>query len=355
MAANVTDLLTEYDSQRPVYVDFIQRLGSLIEMLLSEQSLRVVSVTRRLKDRASLERKMSRPEAAYETLSNVTDVAGLRITTYLADDVDRVGELIRNEFRIDYINSVDKRAVLDPDRFGYLSLHYVIHLNSARAKLAEYRRYTMPAEIQVRSVLQHAWAEIEHDLGYKSSIEVPRHIRRRFSRIAGLLELADQEFISIRDELAAYERSLPQQIAIAADTVTIDKASLEAFMENDVTVKKLDRYVATVLGAKLAGVDSESGLVDKWRKLGVATVADLRSEVVRHQDVVQRFVDAWIARRSKGKLPGGHIYCGISLFYLRYVLLAEKGDLEFARRMLSDVGLAHSAEDVFKVYSRLTG
>jgi ppGpp synthetase/RelA/SpoT-type nucleotidyltranferase len=72
--------------------------------------------------------------------------------------------------------------------------------------------------------LQHAWAEIEHDLGYKTALGVPRNVRRQFSRLAGLLEIADTEFASIRDRLSSYERDLPGLIEQSPDEVLLDKA-----------------------------------------------------------------------------------------------------------------------------------
>jgi hypothetical protein len=67
-------------------------------------------------------------------------------------------------------------------------------------------------EIQMRSSLQHTWAEIEHDLGYKSMYEVPREVRREFSRIAGLLELADESFVRIRSKIADYNKQTTENI-----------------------------------------------------------------------------------------------------------------------------------------------
>ncbi len=69
-----------------------------------------------------------------------------------------------------------------------------------RALLPEYERSADSiTEIQVRTVLQHAWAEIEHDIQYKSASVIPAEIRRRFMSLAGMLEIADRESQAIQD------------------------------------------------------------------------------------------------------------------------------------------------------------
>ncbi|MGE3482964.1 MAG: GTP pyrophosphokinase family protein, partial [Gammaproteobacteria bacterium] len=94
--------------------------------------------------------------------------------------------------------------LLEEERFGYQSVHYLVRLSAARAQLAEYERFAgAVTEVQVRTILQHAWAEIEHDIQYKSSAAIPRDIRRRFMALAGMLELADREFQAIQDQDAA--------------------------------------------------------------------------------------------------------------------------------------------------------
>ena len=105
----------------------------------------------------------------------------MRIITYFAEEVDAVAQLIEREFTIDRKNSIDKRMALDPDQFGYLSVHYIVSLAANRSQLPEYAALSgLSAEIQIRSILQHAWAEIEHDLGYKSQTAVPRDVVRQF-------------------------------------------------------------------------------------------------------------------------------------------------------------------------------
>ena len=91
--------------------------------------------------------------------------------------------------------------MLREERFGYQSEHYLVRLSNKRTALPEYNPHLgLVAEVQVRTILQHAWAEIEHDIQYKSSITIPNTIRRRFMALAGVLEIADREFQAIQDE-----------------------------------------------------------------------------------------------------------------------------------------------------------
>ncbi|MEA2603796.1 MAG: pyrophosphokinae [Acidobacteriota bacterium] len=213
MSDSHTTILVEYERLEHLYAAFATRAETLIREILIHEQIVVHSVTSRAKAVESLRRKLTKKGAAYSVLNDVTDLAGIRITTFFAEDVDKVATIIEREFTVDQVNTTDKRVSLDPDRFGYLSLHHVVSLHPSRQSLAEYRRFpAMKAEIQTRSILQHAWAEIEHDLGYKAKHEIPRHVRRRFSRIAGLLELADDEFAVIRRELVAYETAVPEEI-----------------------------------------------------------------------------------------------------------------------------------------------
>jgi len=192
----------EYDKTARLAQGFILPLEGLIQVLLEGEGIRVHGVTSRIKSKTSVIRKLQRSSGERD-IDSLTDMIGIRVVTYFPDEVDAVATVVEREFLVDSENSVDKRAALDPDRFGYLSLHYVLRLNRSRSALPEYSSYgNIRFELQIRSILQHAWAEIEHDLGYKSEFAVPRTVRRRFSRLAGLLEVADAEFLGLRAELA---------------------------------------------------------------------------------------------------------------------------------------------------------
>jgi ppGpp synthetase/RelA/SpoT-type nucleotidyltranferase len=217
-------IISLYRQQRPIYEQFTSTCEDLLGRLLRGANLRVHSVASRTKDIDKLAEKISRPDRQYHTLEDITDLSGVRVITFFADDVDKIGSLIEQEFKVLPDKSVDKRKVLSADRFGYLSLHYVCTLSDQRTALSEYsifREYI--CEIQVRTKLQHAWAEIEHDLGYKVPHGIPESVRRRFSRLAGLLETGDEEFKRIRDDLQTYAISIKSEIPRTPAQVLIDR------------------------------------------------------------------------------------------------------------------------------------
>ena len=224
-------IVEEYETNRSLYADFTETTKDLAEELLRTSGVDVHSVTSRVKNKNTLKQKLSSAGGEYSKLGDVKDICGIRIITYFEDDVDRAAEVIETEFEIDQENSVDKRAQLDADRFGYLSLHYIAKLTGSRLALTEYQRFSdCQAEIQIRTILQHAWAEIEHDLGYKSERAVPSEERRRFSRVAGLLEVADTEFVQLRDRPREYQAHVALQIDSTPESIRIDQASLRAFI-----------------------------------------------------------------------------------------------------------------------------
>lgn len=149
------EILKNYDQKTALFLDFKNNCHRLIAELLRLETISVHSVTARVKERQKLEEKLEREGKNYDVLDDVTDVVGVRIITHFEDEVDKVGSLIEKEFVIDEAKSADKRKLLDPDRFGYLSLHYICSLSSDRLKLAENRRFKdLVFEIQIRSILQ---------------------------------------------------------------------------------------------------------------------------------------------------------------------------------------------------------
>src|SRR5215469_16243594 len=260
------------------------RLQALIVDLLAEASLEVIQIEARTKAIDSFTEKISRKRVKYANpLTEVTDLVGLRIITFYREDVTRVGEILKQEFQIDATNSVDKAAALDPDRFGYTSVHYVVTLSPDRRKLAEWKPYAgFRAEIQVRTALQHAWSAVNHKLDYKSPTEVPRELRRRLFRLSALFELADEQFSELRDARARIASEYAQDVRGGQLNIPLEQASITAYLQDGGRRDIIARMV-TESGGKIVVPDDKRLVRDRrdllrlLNRFGLTTIAQLDS------------------------------------------------------------------------------
>jgi len=322
-----TSILTNYDEKLGIHAQFREKCEQLVAEILDAEKIRVHSVSGRVKDRKKLEEKLRTPGKEYSALDQITDVVGLRIITYFDDDVDSIANIITREFDKDVPNCIDKRKSLEPDQFGYLSLHYVCKLSPARLALPEYHQFRgLVFELQIRSLLQHTWAEIEHDLGYKAGVAVPKLVRRRFSLVAGLLETADKEFREIRDTLSDYESMVSAQIVDPSAEISLDQVSLAAFVKQSMTVRQLDAHLAKGFGGSRVStkVDEGGATVKMLAYAGILTIGQLRSELESQRTRLAKFEE--IACGQHCKLD--EIESGLCLFHLAQVLMVLKHGVE---------------------------
>lgn len=226
-----------YESVRGLYEAFSAKLADVINDCLAERKITVHSVTYRAKDPASFERKAAQPSpdnpaaAKYHNpMDEITDKAGVRIITYFLSTLQGVSQILEEQFQV--IEKVTKVSS-EPDRLGYQSDHYLVKYSDERIGLPEYRRYSgLLAEIQVRTILQHAWAEIEHDVQYKAVATLPSQVRRRFAALAGLIEIADREFQAIEDADRDLRAQARRNVNLGQlDKVEITPDSLRAYLD----------------------------------------------------------------------------------------------------------------------------
>ncbi len=316
--------LDEYEARSG---DLREQAGAMrraLEGWLDETGLKLHSVTARVKGRDALARKLSRPDRTYTDLWSVTDVVGLRVTTYFEDSVDVVAGVVERRLPVDFEHSIDKRRQHDASDFGYRSLHYV-------CGFGELRLGALPArarcEIQIRTVLQHAWAEIEHDLGYKTPDAVPASARRRFSRLASLLEIADQEFVAVRGELEAYAARVAARMAAGTPDLALDRLSLASLLERP-EARALDEAIAARLGRPLdRGAFFPDYLLRMLALSGITRVDEALAGLAEHRERIIAMVEPYFAfattewKLSPAQMPS--LYRGYGLFFLAHVALLQ--------------------------------
>lgn len=179
-------------------------LQTTISSLLKSKKIDHLAVSVRVKSLESISEKLERK--GYQKSEELTDIVGIRIITYIESDVAKVCDLLANTFKVHIEKSGDKSAELQINEIGYRSVHYICELGPDRIALPELEQYkNVLFEIQVRTVLQHAWAEIEHDRSYKFSGKLPAAIKRRLNLLAGTLEIVDREFDALAKEVDKHE------------------------------------------------------------------------------------------------------------------------------------------------------
>lgn len=266
----------EYAAQQPALLEAGRGFVALVTEILDEAGINYLSVTGRTKSVQSFALKAARTldgvPVFTDPLREITDQIGVRVITYVHSDVSAVADLLGDQVVVKEDRDMGQETASE-GRFGYASRHLLIELDAARESdrgLAPLRGRV--AQVQVRTVLQHAWAEFEHDIRYKGDVplEHARDLDRRFTLAAGLLELADQEFSTIRERLRS--TGSPQRTDEVPDDPRIDPRELAAFLAgqyDDAGWSRTDHY-AWISGLLLElGLTSLDELAEVLRGLTV--------------------------------------------------------------------------------------
>ena len=266
----------EYAARHPELVTAATSAVAVIGGILDEAGINYLTIDGRAKSIASFAEKATRTESGkalyVDPLTDIGDQLGVRVITYVRDDVEAVAALLAEQLPV-----LDDRdfgeLTASQGRFGYASRHLQVEIEGR------------VVQVQLRTVLQHAWAEFEHDIRYKGTVPVEHasEFDRRFTLAAGLLELADQEFSAIRERLRG---AAPTETA--GDDPRIAPGELAAFLAGqyaDAGWSRTDHY-AWISGLLL--------------ELGITTLVEL-AELLRATD------EAAIGARMDYRYPPGAV------------------------------------------------
>ena len=282
----------EYAAQHGELLRAGQEAVDLVRGLLDEAGINYLSVTGRTKSVSSFAEKAARTKAGSplysDPLTQITDLLGVRVITYVRDDVDAVADVLAEQVIVHDDRDWGLQTA-NEGRFGYASRHLMIGLDPARETHPDFAHLRgHAAQVQVRTVLQHAWAEFEHDIRYKGTVPAEHvgEFDRRFTLAAGLLELADREFSEIRERL----RGAAPEITEGSDDddPRLDPRELAAYLAGQYSEAGWSR------------TDHYSWIAGLLLELGVTSLVEL-GEVLREADEVA------IAARMDYRHPPGAV------------------------------------------------
>ncbi len=287
---------TFYDTNRVILEEAKNACISAVVLLLKQFDIgEITKVEGRVKKREECIKKFQRKyqsrlesdEQPYEIKDYLSDLIGIRVVCIYEDQISRIADALRGQF--DILNITDKISVQEktPDLFGYKGLHMDVEYNERiNAAAADHQvLFGIKFEVQIRSLIQDAWSVLDHKIKYKKSI--PADLKRRINVLAALFELADREFIEIRNATSALLKQeteipfidtpdnstgTPQVSAVTGRQINAFnflRVASHFFKDFDFKDYKVDNFVQEILklDKSFSRADLHQGLIDHIKKV----------------------------------------------------------------------------------------
>ena len=307
-----------YPAVFPTLERYAAMLRGLVGQFCSNHGIEVQAIEARAKELDSLIDKFGR-HPDYQRLSDSEDLCGVRIITFYLKDVDVVRRMLKDEFEI--LKEEDRRAI-QPEAFGYQSVHIIARLPERRRQLTEYSAFAdFKIEFQVRTVLQHAWGVISHALDYKTEGDVPAEVRRTLFRVAALLETGDELFAAFRTDVeglrAQYEHKVTtdewRRLPLNLESALLSWSRLPIARVRQVALQAGFAPDKESAGPERGPLDpndrdfraSVSRVVSLATMDGAETIEDLFGHIIRVESVVGPLAELVKESKKRGFTPVG--------------------------------------------------
>lgn len=342
-------IVEQYRQTRDSRKEFLASLAKEIKRTLRDGNFKFVDVPYRVKREASLIQKLRNPKWAFKTIDEVHDVCGLRIITYLREDIELAFDLLKDVF--DVTHRLERKPE-EPTQFGYLSVHAQIRFRDAHPKKSkDWSGYY--AEIQVRTVLQHAWAEIEHDLGYKNEVGPPEHLKRRFALLSALLEIGDREFDELKRDVDKYILDVAEQPIDALTRRRVDVHTLLQFVASSSLVTQIMDVVRENVGVAKVVEHDFLPAASALDYLDIAFIGDLASTLETERHRLPPFMSHFLKSANFAEVADG-----AAIDFLALYISASRsyenlhGMLKTIAPSGSDEGDRKKAESVYEYFEQ---
>lgn len=192
--SELSDARVQWISEELRYDNLQRRIVAILKEKLRSEGIVPLVVSGRAKGLPNLLKKMLRKGYTYNM---ITDKAGCRVVVRFRHEVKPVLTLVEGSFNI--ISKEDKSEALGHNKVGYSGVHYDVALKNPESEMGDIQG--LQCEIQVHTLCQSLWAEMDHELSYKPAQPVPEDIRRLIYLLNAQLEIADRSFDAISVEI----------------------------------------------------------------------------------------------------------------------------------------------------------
>lgn len=358
---SVDRILSQFDEKGGVYADFLSRVMALTTEFIDAEGLVVYSVEGRVMTREQLQDRLLEEKAESGRIEEVKDAVRIRIVTFFLGEMDALSRIICREFKVLPSPECSQPQLGDPERLGNLySRCHLASLPDNRLELIEYKRFSeCLVTFEIRTVLQHAWAEHNLRLGFRSRETLPAAIGRNHDRVAWLFSLADDELNGIMKHVfsmevpaEAWEERLEEVLetnllakaepaAIPPVRTPLCREAFEKFILSDLRIREQDRMIADHYDTRL--IFKEGSIATLLQALALLELDDL--EGLKEGLIQRKLLLLPIAKMllgDKADRTYDHISRGFPILALCFATVCQTGNTVAVHRFLEKFPLENT-------------
>lgn len=274
------DIIRLYYDALPNYERLCGEVKYILEKEVKNAGIEIGHLNSRAKALGSFCEKIER-KSYKNPFNEITDLAGVRLVFLYSSDKKRLEKIVEENFEIH--DKVDKISDQGVEKFGYGALHYVVSLKEQHAGARYDDIRNVLCEIQIRTILQDAWAIVAHHLSYKHEDDIPNELKRKLHALSGLFETADDQFERINYARTEYQNKI--KVSISANSSFL--------LEEDINLDNLIAYMSWKFPNRdTSHKEAAADLLDELNKFGYRKLKNI-------DDAVNRAIDAVLASEKK--------------------------------------------------------
>lgn len=314
------EVIRDYYDMLPTYQRLCDEVKYILQKRIKSSDIEIGHLTSRAKTLASFCEKIERKKYQHP-LEEISDISGVRIVYLYKSDITRIENLVEEEFNIH--ERVDKISDQGVEKFGYGALHYVVSLKEQHAGARYDDLREVRCEIQIRTILQDAWAIVAHHLSYKHEEDIPNELKRKLHALSGLFETADDQFEGINQKRIEYQNMVKESFSSGSDL------SLEA----DVNLDSLLGYISWKFpDRKSSSNESAADLLEELNRFGYKKLKNIDDAVNKSWDAIFASEGKYPPHDPEDYEPGKYVGVGLIRCALEFT---DAGYLEYRKSTLS--------------------
>ena len=304
---NNPELIRSYYDRLPIHERLCEEVKYILEKKIKSSGIQIGHLTSRAKTLESFCEKIERK--AYDNpLQEITDLSGVRVVFLYVSDKEKLEQLVNEEFEIHEI--VDKLGDKGVEEFGYGAFHYIVSLREQHAGARYDDLKGVRCEIQIRTILQDAWAIVDHHLSYKHEEDIPKQLKRKLHALSGLFEAADDQFERIYHARIQYQNNVKNSISVDA------KSSLE----NDINLDNLLGYMAWRFPDRnTSSIEAAADLLSELNQFGYKKLSSIDDVIKKAWDAVSASERKYPPQEPDDEEPGQYVGVGLIRSALAFV------------------------------------